>query len=125
MHTCQSTGTTSNYKYMICFCLIGQYAKLNNTLLHFTLSVTVGIRFPNVLYLTHMVKEHTPLHVHKANIHIYMDHSHCTGISEIVQQLKVFPHHSEAYLLTIFFINTLFCPIFSFLCCLQCSLQHF
>ncbi len=37
---------------------------------------------------------------------------HSTGTSEIVQQLKVFPHHSEAYLLTIFLINTLFGPIF-------------
>ncbi len=54
-----------------------------------------------------------------------LDDSHHTGTSEIVQQLKVFPHDSEAYVITIFFINTLFGPIFSFLCCLQCSLQHF
>ncbi len=54
-----------------------------------------------------------------------LDDSHHTGTTEIVQQLKVVPHHLEAYLLTMFFINTLFGPIFSFLCCLQCSFQHF
>ncbi len=54
-----------------------------------------------------------------------LDDSHRTVTTEILQQLKVVPHHSEAYLLTIFFINTLFGPIFSFLCCLQYSLQHF
>ncbi len=36
-----------------------------------------------------------------------LDDSHHTGTSEIVQQLKVFTHHSEAYLLTVFFINCL------------------
>ncbi len=54
-----------------------------------------------------------------------LDDSHRTGTTEIVQQLKVVPHHSEAYLLTIFLINTLFGHTFTFLCCLQCSLQHF
>ncbi len=41
--------------------------------------------------------------------------SHHTGIFEIVQQLKVFQHHSETYLLTVFFINTLFSHIFIYL----------
>ncbi len=54
-----------------------------------------------------------------------LDESHRTETSEIVQQLKVFPRHSEAYLHNILFINTLFGPIFSFLCSLQCSLNTF
>ncbi len=32
-----------------------------------------------------------------------LDDSHRTGTTEIVQQLKVVPHHSKAYVLTIFF----------------------
>ncbi len=62
-------------------------------------------------------------HLYIITLHLYtLDDSHRTGTTEIVQQLKVVPHYSEAYLLTVFFINTLFGPIFSFLCCLQCSL---
>ncbi len=72
-----------------------------------------------------IVREKVPLLAMKSRNICTIDDSHHTGTTEIVQQLKVVPHHSETYLLTIFFTHTLFGPLFSFLCCLQCSLQHF
>ncbi len=57
------------------------------------------------------------------HVHTYkhtLDDSHRTGTNEMVLQLKVF----KQYILTVFFINILNF-VFSFLCSLQCSLQHF
>ncbi len=92
-------------------------------LVHFTLSVNYCPEFP-ILSSTWRCQLHD-WRCHIGHNTCILDDSHHTGTSEIIQQLKVFPHNSEAYVLTMFFTNTLFGPISSFLCPLEWSLQHF